>query len=150
MTGTNFSSWYNNAQGTAYIDATFGNATGNASTGFVFYNTSATNDYWQVLAISTNQANGKVSGSYVNLNIGQPQLNTSAKVAMSISNGTWSASANGGTISTATANLPQNMNSLYLGTSNQGNSFLLNGRIKKFAYYPQAVTSTQLQALTGS
>jgi hypothetical protein len=147
ITGTNFTSFYNSAQGTAYIDAVYGN-TSAAATGFVFYNTSPVNDYWQLIAIGTNQANGKVSGANVSLNIGQPQLNTSAKVAFAVSNGTWAASVNGGNAVTTSANIPQNINSLYLGTSNQGNFYLLNGYIKKFVYYPTALTSAQLKALT--
>jgi hypothetical protein len=147
ITGSNFSSWYNASQGTAFIDAIFGNTSG-AATGFVFYNTSTTNDYWQVLAIGSNQAGGKVSGSYVSLNIGQPQLNTSAKVAFAVSNGTWAASVNGGNAVTTSANIPQSINSLYLGTSNQGNFYLLNGTISKFTYYSTALTSDQLKSLT--
>jgi hypothetical protein len=147
ITGTNFSSWYNAAQGTAYIDAIYGNTSG-VSGGFTFSGTSLVNGYWQVYASTSNQANGLISGSYVNLNIGQPQLNTSARVAFSVSNSIWAASSNGGTVSTSLGNIPQNMNSLYLGGSNQGNSFILNGRIRKFAYYPTALSSAELQEIT--
>ena len=149
MTGTNFSSWYNNAQGTAYIDAVYGNTSG-AATGFLIYGGTFTGDYFIVAARSTNQAYGQINGSSVNLNIAQPQLGTSAKVAVTLNGNNWIGSANGATTVSANANVPSNANVLYLGGQNQGNSFLLNGRIKKFAYYPQAVTSAQLQALTGS
>jgi len=46
-------------------------------------------------------------------------------------------------------NLNLSLNIMYLGYKFDTSTYL-NGHIRKFAYYPQAVTSAQLQALTGS
>jgi hypothetical protein len=89
--------------------------------------------------------------AYVNVTgtlIGSIALNTDQKVALSyngISNFTVLNGASPTTISTGFATTP---NQLYIGASYVGN--IVNGYIKKLAYYPIAVSSTNLQALTGS
>jgi hypothetical protein len=54
----------------------------------------------------------------------------------------------GGTVvSSSIGNSFGGLNSVNFGYSNLG---YINGYVKKFSYYPQAVSSTNLQALTGS
>jgi hypothetical protein len=74
-------------------------------------------------------------------------LNKLATTYSTVSN-SLSSCLNGSTVASSSAynNAFANATNIWIGTS----SGALNGRIKKLAYYPQALTSAQLQSLTGS
>jgi hypothetical protein len=143
ITGANFSTWYNLNEGTLYQEATYGNTSG-AATGVLLR---GPNDYWQITARNNNQCNGFVNGSFININVG-PQLGSTAKVAFAISNGSWAASSNGGAAVAVSSSSPSGVNAIYIGSSNQANSFLLNGTIKKLAFYPIKFQNAQSQGIT--
>ena len=145
MTGTNFSSWFSNGEGTLYSDA---KCNGITAAAFIAQLYNSGNDYidfgrYQSTLLATVQAN----------NTNQASLNsalsnsTSHKFAVGYAVNNFAASADGATVITDTSGLvPNNLNSLVIG--NFGSAYYLNCTIKKLAYYPLRVTNAQLQALT--
>jgi hypothetical protein len=150
MTGTNFSSWFNATQGTMYcnFDTVTVGATNNSfygidngsSNGYILYRPAASN---LLIYLGSNQTT-----------IGTITANTSQQAAYTY-NTTPSMSASG-SLNGATAisiisptALSYTPTQLSLGKHSAA-SGLITGHIRKFAYYPQAVTSAQLQALTGT
>jgi hypothetical protein len=155
MTGTNFSSWYNSAQGTLYgeaIETVLGgsrnvaqlySSTGPNQTRLYFGNnvagsgTSYAQMYLQYNSVD--QAFPGVSGAVV--------AGTAYRFATALKTDDFAISANGSAVDTDTSGIFGAFNILYIGSTNAGTDFL-NGTIKKIAYYPIRVTNAQLQALT--
>jgi hypothetical protein len=142
MTGTNFSEWYRQDEGTVYVDYA-ANQTGGAP--------------WELTQDGANRmvtvsgANAvflvSIASSFVvaNLNFAS-QL--PAKWASAFKSGNYGASYNGLTALTNNyGSTLTNVSVLQIGASTGGN-VPLNGTIKKIAYYPARLTNEQLQALT--
>ena len=157
MTGTNFSSWYNQNQGTFFADYIANQSLPTTIIAGIFgcgpggYAT--TNSSQLFLANS-----GGIFGYYQPN--GFPEITLYAnvkpligKIAMSYSLTLGTLVVNNSTVITQSGNFPNNggINSIQFGTRDYNSSVnYLNGWIKKFAYYPQQVTTTNQQALTGS
>jgi hypothetical protein len=144
MTGTNFSSWFNQAQGSFYSSSTRLSINGGnnpiyqvqntdlKTIDLIMGNTNINFRYNSNLIIGLGITNGKISVSY----------NASTYVA--------NASVNGSATSSSTAtSASTSCNALQIGFSSALNNYF-NGTISKIAYYPVAVTNTNLTALTGS
>jgi hypothetical protein len=145
MTGTNFSSWFNVGQGTFYANAStewvggsvpqggsryFLNATTTTGSTFILYNNSLQS------TISSYDGTNGVSTTVA-------AFSANNRFAMTYGNSVLQTAANGVSNSGTYNNLSYSgATSLLIGNSNLG------GWIKKVAYYPIAVTSAQLQALT--
>jgi hypothetical protein len=141
MTGTNFSSWYNQSQGSWYAES----------------NPSQSVSAWYIL---TNQngvsgrimySNGSGIYSYDGTNVG---TFISATVADGIYKTACALTPKLNT-NTAAGNIPSTnitngnilaSTALYIGSS--AGSFILNGHIRKLSYYPVALSSSSLVALT--
>jgi hypothetical protein len=148
MTGTNFSSWYNQAQGTVYVDYdTFGLATGyiftiSEGSGAVNYisllkGISGLTNRFVTVSTSVNQGN---------IDIGSISLNTNYKIIGSYITNNNNFCVNGGTVANdSTVTLPPNINNAYFGTYFTQS---MNGHIRKLSYYPVALSSSSLVALT--
>ena len=149
MTGTNFSSWYNAGQGTLYAEAnTYSVSTGNR-TSF------AINDATLANRISVSHGSTKatvVNGGTTQMSQSIASVvftdNTFSKVSVAYADNNGNASANGtlGTLDTAMT-IPV-VTQLQIGTQVGLAVPVLNGTIKKLAYYPIRCTDAQLQALT--
>jgi hypothetical protein len=155
MTGTNFTSWFNNAEFSLYQDIQF--QTGSpVRLGDTFANNVETirNNTFsaQIVASFGNTAFTSQSYSIVN----SPSYPVSAFVAnqrqvaafaMSL-NSFASGYSGAGATATPTYNpAAGTFSGLYFGGTNLGANF--TGRIRKIAFYPKALTATNLQALTG-
>ena len=140
MTGTNFSSWYNNAQGTF-----FGSV--NIPTTTLVYSGIINSQSVLGYGVYANGANGVSSvfgANAVNQTFGANQNFATSYTTISLA-----LSASGQAVSVATSGIgSQQITSLQIGLSSYPR--YLNGYIKKIQYYPIAVTNAQLQALTGS
>ena len=158
MTGTNFSSWYNASQSSLYMDFDIGyyvSGLGGTNQGLVCFGTQSN----RILTYVGNYASRPITGQLydgttstaIALNLGgNLTTNTSVKVAFAFNTTTLTGTYNGLATNTVTGgNLNLSLNIMYLGYRFDTSTYL-NGHIRKFAYYPQAVTSAQLQALTGS
>jgi hypothetical protein len=154
MTGTNFTSWYNYSGGTVYVEAASGNPTTVISPTSVWFTDGSTaNQIGVYLSTSGVSTYAKVNNVTVQtLNVSLP----SASVANTFYKTAWYYSAAGNGVSSvgqtattyATAIVAPAITTLNLGS--QAGSSLINGRIKKFAYYPAVLTNTQIQSLSAN
>lgn len=143
MTGTNFSTWYNQTQGTFYAHAT---ANGFTTNEMIFSLTDGTlaSTIQAYLDTSTQiQTNIWNNGTlYLTNTVG-----TAFKYALGVETNNCSVTLNAGTVTTDTSVGPPYSYSQF-NIGNRNGSLIFNGTIKKLAYYPLRVTNAQLQALT--
>ena len=155
MTGTNFTSWYNYSGGTVYVEAATGNPTnatlptsiqigdGTAANSIaIFFTASAIRNYARSNNVVLQTSDVALPSATV--------ANTFYKTAWYFSGAGNGVSSVGQTATTASTaiNVPA-VNQLNLSGS-IGQSNILNGRIKKFAYYPLPLTNTQIQSLSAN
>jgi hypothetical protein len=145
MTGTNFSSWYNQGEGTIFVNQVTSNTTGFKTAVDIGDGTTSNRIFLQ--SSSANQA------YYVNVNATTQVALTSQTYS---SNGTLSAagykvndfaySTSGAAVATDSFGTLPVCSQMIIGNSSNG--FTLNGTIKKLAYYSLRISNAQLQALT--
>ena len=150
MTGTNFSSWYNQNEGTLFAQARLNFF---LSTSSVFPSIYQIGDYpnrlWALYlnnVVNILTIGADVHSRNLQTLTSSPQL---FKVAQALSNTslTYSASKDGATSLTGSlSSAVTNTTSLYIGGPNVG----ATKHIARLAYYPVRLTDTQLQALTAS
>ena len=154
MTGTNFTSWFNNAEFSLYQDIQF--QTGSpVRFGDAFAN--------NIETIRNNTFSAGVYGALANTafptqlytTAGSPSYpagtfvaNQRQVAAFAMSLNSFASGYSGvGATATPTYNpAAATFSGLFFGGTNLGANF--SGRIRKIAYYPKALTATQLQALT--
>jgi hypothetical protein len=148
MTGTNFSSWYNASEWSVCVKADCF-ATGFPNNPCIFSISDLGGGVSNKINIdfgnrTFNYTNGVNNYVLTSLASGLA-LNTFFKFATSVKPNLVYGIGSGGTIKTSTAmtSMPQNIVILRLYDNT-----LLNGHIKKLTYYPKALTSTELVALT--
>jgi hypothetical protein len=156
MTGTNFSSWFNQGLGSVYCE--FNSVRPSASAPGVFVISDGTPN--NRVLVGNNISGTRSQFTTVANNSGTDLILAATttvgsyqKVAVSYG-GTLISGSNAGSYATSSSLLiTVPLNTLGLGyfyPTNPDTNFL-NGHIKKFAYYPTQITSSaQLQALTGS
>jgi hypothetical protein len=147
MTGTNFSSWYNPAEGTLYAESASFTNTGSGGDIFTLTDSTNTNFVCIYRGFTSNfmlvLTNGTV---YQNTTIGTVAVGVYGKVSMSYGSSA-AGVTNGGTVVAGNNLQLISLNTARIFSGANGNNF---GYIKKIAYYPIRVTNAQLQALTGS
>jgi hypothetical protein len=150
MTGTNFSSWYNQAEGTMFasgngakgqfpmvfgITETIANINNQFST-FIFNGVTPSSDIW--------------SGGVSQANLVQTNavaLGGAFALSVAVKTNDFALSAQGLSVTVDTSGtLPGSFARLDIGARNA--VLPLNGTIRKIAYYPLRVTNAQLQGLT--
>ena len=152
MTGTNFSSWYNVGQGSSYAE-------------FITYGYSAFNPVFDIGADQNNLLTMALNSTgiprFTSVASGASQTlllkttaiayNTASKIASTYAPSSFAGvfTPNGNGVVTSSTGLVPAVNQAAIGGS-IGVTRSLNGTIKRIAYYPKALTSTQLQALTAS
>jgi hypothetical protein len=154
MTGANFSSWYNAAEWSIYVEAE--NRNGIASnTNYHFASISdGTNANSQILRIDASNNRPSSFGSYNGIANQWDFLYGTAvnrgsfcKLALGYALNNVGFTSNAGAASTDVVAQIPTQNALTIGASPL-NAQLLNGCIRKIAYYPARVTNAQLQGLT--
>ena len=149
ITGANFASFYNQAQGTVYCEAALnGNSaasnhrlvwiSNNTTQNFISFDETSTTNYRFVVQAS--------NASQANFNLTVASTAQSNKLIGAYKVNDFAASANAGAVGTDTSGDIPLVDRLDLGSGVSVNH--INGTIKKFSYYPIALTSTNLQALT--
>lgn len=149
MTGTNFSSWYNQSEGTVATEYDVILNTGNR----IIFNIGANGTF-------NTTAYGVQTNTYIGLLPGSAPVNMSSTVdtttlvnkiaaGLQTNNSTISVNTVLGTTDTS-CNMPASATTLTLGCSQFGSVFgsFLNGHIKSFKYYPQRLSNAQLQTLS--
>lgn len=141
MTGTNFSSWYNQSEGTVV-----GNGYSVPSGGFWNFKSASLIRWFSLLHGYTEAFDGIAGGSLINL--GYDGL-TYYQTAFAIDNINLkhSGTKNGATATTINGDNTTGVNALELGYINSLNLYL-NGHIARLTYYDRRLTDAQLQALT--
>lgn len=147
MTGTNFSSWYNQAEGTLYAEGVLSWQASGFPRIANINNGTLTNKI-DILATSATSLFGAVT--YNNSDVLSQSVTATVSssnksaIAYAFNNGAFVVNASSATTDTS-MNIPS-VSQLNIGSSNSGN--FANGTIRKIAYYPLRVTNAQLQALT--
>lgn len=145
MTGVNFSSWYNQSEGSFFVVYKGGRETPAGGYGRVVGSGAGSSDFLESSGASSSIAswNGSITTS---LYSAVDMWNIGGKTGMSYSITSTILSANG--VSTTNTTLPtwstKNPINIYIG----GPSYYLNGHIRKLIYYPKALTAVELQGLT--
>ena len=143
MTGANFSSWFNNAQGTFYAQA-------NLSNGGRYFNTYKSSSSFQLEGVQgpTYYESFVYDGAVqAQIQITAAQF-TSHRVATAYAVNDIAGCVDAGTVGTdTTAVLPIGLDTLNINAYTNGGPYG-SGTIKKIAYYPLRLTNAQLQALT--
>jgi hypothetical protein len=152
ITGTNFSSWYQGIEGTFYFESQKSPQTLNGR----YFEVTNSNGQSYITWVQANSTTAQAS-IYVN-NSSQAVLNftntslTLFKGAVAYKTNDVAACVNGETVLVdALALIPDpSVLSLYIGKYLLSDTqYMLNGTIKKIAYYPLRLSNTNLQALTG-
>jgi hypothetical protein len=148
ITGANFSSWYNATEGTLYGEAsTYDVSTGRTS--FAVTDGSTSNRIH--LNASTSVKVFIANGGATQLTQAIPSVtytnNTFSKTALAYANNDGNGAANGTIATNDTSLSVPTVNQAQIGALTSTNS-ILNGTIKKVAYYPARLSNVQLQALT--
>ncbi|MDP2128183.1 MAG: hypothetical protein Q8K97_12485 [Pseudohongiella sp.] len=142
MTGDNFSSWYNPAEGTFYFETDDYDGDSSSRGWLSAHSGTLTN------SINMYQVGGSLSLDFYNETqqaVFNPVFSRHAALAYKTNN---SAGAAGNILTDSSCLSPAGINQLIIGSTYAGNSFPLNGTIKKLAYYPMRLSNAELQVLT--
>ena len=156
MTGTNFSSWFNNGEGTLYgeMQRAQGAISGtnfhivtvvNSSTGY--------DNYYKLRFEGSSTAKAALSytsgTAQASFTQGTQTAGSFSKLCLGVKVNDFGFSSDNTTASTDTSGtVPLGLNLMYIGADADGASQFANNRIRKLAYYPIRCTNAQLQALT--
>jgi hypothetical protein len=152
MTGTNFSSWYNQAEGSFYSDFAFTGLTGVSGQRVFQADDGSNSNYLATNATSVaSMQNPIVRGGNTEALLSTPATtfiaNTFNKIAVGFANNNSVAAVNNVLGNTDTSCLlPLSLTALRFGAS--ASSISSNLLIRKVAYYPMRLVNAQLQALT--
>jgi hypothetical protein len=147
MTGANFSSWYNQTQGTFVVEASTA-ATSPTAAPILTAQIAGGADRHQLSMFTATSAT--VAGGAVQANMGT-NVAQSAKLAYAYAANDFAVVANGGTVETDTSGtVPSSMTYLTIGKFDFGGGLSLGGRIPRIRYYPNRLPNAQLQALTAA
>ena len=150
MTGTNFSSWYNQPAGTFIADVgRFSSVNSTGTAGFL----SATdnplaNDWILMFGDGIGTPSIYVTGGVTQANLVGVPITSGGKVSFAYAANDFAASVNGGTVLTDTSGtLTTDITVLRIGAFASNPNFL-NGHIRTIAYFNTRLPNAQLQTLT--
>jgi hypothetical protein len=148
MTGANFSSWYNQAEGTLYAEATSGNST-NDSGRIASINDNTSNNRAEVLYSAATQMQAILSlNNATQASITETVTKTNSnKTSFAYKVNNTNASFNSSVETTDTSCDVPVVSQINIG-ARSGNSNSINGHIRKLSYYPLRLSNTNLVALT--
>jgi hypothetical protein len=146
ITGSNFSSWYNQTEGTVFTDFILSSAT---LATFIATLSDGTNNNRQQLYSETSSFLLRTSASGVasNNTIGTSAANVPSKICYALASGQTFASDNGTAVTVNTQALPSNLSQLGVGLSAVGGA---SGAItiKRLTYWPVRLANPTLQSIT--
>jgi hypothetical protein len=148
MTGTNFSSWYAQGEGTLYVESLAQNTAASNNKNVRFSDGTISNEIWLGSSSPGTGARSQITlGGVTYFDSSLPNQITAGQfgkyaISFETNNAVFCANGTLGTVDTAVP-IPSSINQLTIISPQRA------GYYKKIAYYPVAVTSAQLQALTG-
>jgi hypothetical protein len=142
MTGTNFSSWYNATQGTFFVE---NNCSNNPLVQVYILSNGSSNRYYYSGSVTSNTSS---TASFDGTNV-----LTNLVITNGVFNKIGSTYNSGTNLKTLSANASTTTSGAYNGAWATNNTLKIGeqaffGWVKKISYYPIALTSTQLQAIT--
>jgi hypothetical protein len=147
ITGTNFSSWYNPSEGCFVASALTENTTSSGSALSAEDGTTSNRTQVRINSSSALSLTVVVAGTIqVSMTNGSFAANVYKIGAASYKFNDYAISCDGAAVSTDTTATVPVVNQLVIGGGTSQNS--LNGYLKRLTYYPQALTSANLQAVT--
>jgi hypothetical protein len=150
VTAANFSSWYNQPQGTFVVEATQPAATG-VNSRSLSANDGTVNESVQVSFLSTGtNGYGEVRDggvAIVSITNGSFAVGSVAKMAFAVAANNAALSVNGASPTTDTSLTMPAVDRLNIGT-HAGAASPLNGHVRSIRYYPARLNNAQLQTLT--
>jgi hypothetical protein len=157
MTGTNFSSWYNIAQGTFYGEASSLSGAAFRSLLRAVDNSSAGNFFEIGLVSGTNngvsrfQVTSNAASQWDTGNSSSPAFvaNTFYKLAAASKVNNFAGSISGGAVVTDTVgSVAASLTTFEIGGRHLTSASSINGTIKRLSYYPVRLSNTELQGVT--
>jgi hypothetical protein len=151
MTGTNFSSWYNQSEGTFIANFDVLSTTGVSKTAII--TNDGTSNNFNLIYVSSGAvvyAEAR-SGGVVQalLTAGNATANTVISDAFAYKANDFASTFNGITVQTDTSGaVALNQNALNIGYSSNFAGLYVNGHIRQIAYYNTRLPNAQLQTLT--
>ena len=139
MTGTNFSSWYRADEGTVYTEAE-----AKAASFVAYFGGVSSNEFYTRMA-SSGPSFAVVTNGTTQANFGSSAL--TAKIANAYKVNDFASSVNGGVSATDTSGTIPLVNVLSIGVT-PTTAIVINGTIKKLAYYGKRLSNAELVGLT--
>jgi hypothetical protein len=147
ITGTNFSSWYNQTEGSMLaVFSSFAASTNSQSVYAVSSGSSLTR--WSAELITGVQHNVSVTTSQASITVGTFATNTIYKSAFGVRLNSMQAAVNNVQGTEDTVGTMPTVNRLSIGSNANANANFLVGHIRSLTYYPTRLTNAELQALT--
>jgi hypothetical protein len=147
VTGTNFSSWYNQTEGTMVAAFSSFAAATNSQSVYAVSNGSALTRWSADLSTGV-QHNVSVTTSQASITVGTFATNTIYKSAFGVKLNSMQAAVNNVQGTEDTVGTMPTVNRLSIGSSAGANNNFLVGHIRSLTYYPTRLTNAELQALT--
>jgi hypothetical protein len=153
MTGTNFSDWYRADEGTFYDESVAAPIDGNVKWVYSANNGTGTARIFKSYAATTRQTRLEVGGfgaaQAILTSVASFTNRENTKQAAAYKTDDFSASTNATTVLTDTSGRVPTVDRFDIGfETGRPNASYLSSTIKKIAYYPKALSATELQALT--
>ena len=153
MTGTNFSSWFNQTEGA--ITCQFNRTTAAPSSSFIriweMSDGTTSNRMRMMLGVTTTANYDCTSGGSAvgSMDVGAYTANTNAKITGAYKTDSFAGSQNGASPTTDTSGIISwTMNQLVFGGNATGGGSYLNGYVQKFFYYPQRLINNEVRAFS--
>lgn len=153
MTGTNFSSWYNQSEGTLFAEASFMSAS--AVQSFIAQAASDSSNYLAMYRDSSTQyltarvRSGGVDQAFMYPTSTVIAANTVYKQTLAYKQNDFATASNGANAVTDTSGtVPNGMTVLGIGAATYTSTVQLNGHILRIAYYNRRLTNAELTAIT--
>jgi hypothetical protein len=160
MTGTNFSDWYNQLEGTILSQHSLIDGVDNNNNCYVYQVDNGTNNEVAFRLIDKNTyysnpskltATSLTSGSSITLlqKSSASSGTTLHSTSYAVKTNDFAVTFDGATVQTDdSGTLPSNQTTLSIGYNSPANTAQLNGHIKRLTYYPRRLNNSQLQNIT--
>ena len=151
MTGTNFSSWYNQSEGTFVSQYSQFSSSASQIKAVAIASDGSANNVVYTYVGTTGLPNGLVSvGGATEANPSNPAIssNTAVKTAFAYKVNDFALVTDGGAAATDASGAVPTVSRLGIGTNSTGLSSYLNGHIRQIAYFNTRLPDAQLQSLT--
>jgi len=147
ITGTNFSQWYRQDEGTLFFVGTSTLSPSNHVFGGVSNGVFANSVYLIKNNLNSLTVEPNVAPTNIEINLGSYD-GTETAVALGLGQTSASASRDGGAVVTDSSIYLQPANVLSIGRAPWSSSNFINGHMRKLAYYPKRLSDATLQSLT--